>query len=454
MVFSGVTERGSGSEKVSDTSFGISPSAAITVGKIAFLLAVTDNTPTTDGVSTDHTGVADTDGHTWTKVFERTNSTGAAADGATASLWWTKVTSEIGTGDVVTLTIGTARTAKILGLFEVSVGAGNTIALAAGGSTFRETDVANPAALTLSGLASKEYLLLGLAGSENVQITWTEDADYTNVYAAEGFGSTGGGGATNVAARIGYRIATLTGDTFQPSVMGAVEHTMALLAFEEVSGGTLFTISPTGSITASGALNRQTDKALAGSATAAGSLLKLISKLITGTVTGAGTLSKTVSKLVTGSTTGTGALSTVKIVLLDMAGSTTAAGTLVKDVAKNLTGLITGTGTVAKTTSRTMAGASTPSGTLARLTDKVLAGSITGVGTMAKSVTKTLTGAITASGSVVKTIAKNLAGSITPSGVLTTIATVLRFLRWYVGAALTRFAVDLRNRWGSGRPRQ
>lgn len=244
MAFSAVTERGTAGSTTSDTSLGVSPSANLTVGKIVFAVLAFDNIATADGASTTNDTLTDTDGHTWTKVYERTRSDGVAADGATGSLWWTKVTTQIDTGDTVTFDVDSAVTAKCIGLFEVTVSAGNTIQLA--GSTFLEATGNNPGPLTLSGLPSKEYLLIGAAHSEGNGITWTEDADYTNVYAAEGFTSAAGGVATErVRVRIGYRIATLTGDTFQPTGLGNADHALALVAFEEVASGNTGTIGVT-----------------------------------------------------------------------------------------------------------------------------------------------------------------------------------------------------------------
>lgn len=251
MAFSAVTERGSFTEKVvGTTTVAVSPSAALTVGKIVFVLAITDCTTLVDGASTDHSALVDTDGHTWNKVYERTSSSGVSLDGPTHSLWWTKVTSEIGVADVITLTT-TATTAKLLMVWEATVGAGNTVAVATGGTAFQETVTNTAVSVTLAGLPSKEYLLLGISSREGEIVTWTEDADYTNVFAAEGI-TTGVGGAaiSNVTGNVGYRIATLTGDTFAATAPENLDNANALIAFEEVVvnqtlTGVLFQKAPT-----------------------------------------------------------------------------------------------------------------------------------------------------------------------------------------------------------------
>jgi hypothetical protein len=237
MAFSAVTERGSAADRTSDTSIAVSPSANLTVGKIVFVLVVTDNAQTTDGTSTNHDTLADTDTNTWNKVYERTAGGGAANAGVTASLWWTKVATQIDTTDSITFTGDTSWTSKLLMVWEATVGAGNTISLA--GSTFAEGATNDPGGLTLSGLTSKEYLFLGIIGREEEIVTWTEDADYTNVFAAEGI-TTGptGGAVTNVTGNVGYRILTGTGDTFDIAVGGIAtqDWTEAFLAFQEVAG--------------------------------------------------------------------------------------------------------------------------------------------------------------------------------------------------------------------------
>lgn len=269
MAFSAVTERGSATNKsVGGTTIAVSPTANLTVGKIVFAYGVVDNTATASGASTNHTSVTDTDGHTWNKVFERTMSSGVAADGVTHSLWWTKVATQIDTTDSITLTIGTGRTAKALLIFEVTITA-STIQVADDGTAFafQEANTSAPSVST-SGMTSQEYLHIGCMAVEEEVTTWNEDASYTNVFAAEGITSgPAGGNDTNVVGFLGSRIATLTGDTFNPTFAAARDMAVAVVAFEEVTGGvtlsgTLFTKAPTfptgvvtpGAVTLSGSL--------------------------------------------------------------------------------------------------------------------------------------------------------------------------------------------------------
>ncbi|QQS39286.1 glycosyltransferase [Candidatus Woesebacteria bacterium] len=230
-AISGITARNYAVENSSDTTIAVSPDAAITVGKIAIVSCVTDNTATSDGPSTDHS-LSDTDGHTWNKVFEETDSAGAAADGSTTSLWWTKVTSEIGTGDSITLTLGTARSDKIIAIVEATVGAGNTF-VAIPSSAIDHSNSATSLSDVQSGLTNREYLFFGLFGAEGEDTAKTPIANYTEQH--DRVSTTTGTAAVNVQMHVGTRILTGTGDTWTSSAVTFTNGIQSLTAFYEVS---------------------------------------------------------------------------------------------------------------------------------------------------------------------------------------------------------------------------
>jgi hypothetical protein len=78
------------------------------------------------------------------------------------------------------------------------------------------------------------------------------------------------------------------------------------------TGGTTFTITPSGSTTPAGNLSKQASKPLAGSAATVGTIAKKPAKALAGAVTPTGALVKLVSKALAGAVTPTGAL--VKLV--------------------------------------------------------------------------------------------------------------------------------------------
>ncbi len=242
-AFSAVTARGEASEEVNDSSISVSPSANLTVGKIIVVSATTDNAATADGASTLHS-ISDTRSNTWIKVFEETETDGAANDGATVSLWWTKVTTQIGTGDSVTLTTASNRTAKIIGLTEVTVTAGNTVASTTGytGNTHYAAAGSNPSHV-LSGLTSRAYFEVGTSGAEGTDQAKTP-TNLTEMYDTR----SGTSASTSVSYHVATRLQTATGDTWTSSAWTYTSAIASLTMFYEVADPT---IAVTGTLTSS-----------------------------------------------------------------------------------------------------------------------------------------------------------------------------------------------------------
>ncbi len=230
-AFSSPTARGSTVRTTSGTTIAVTPTANVTVGKIAFLGCVTDNTATANGASANHDSVADTDGHTWAEVFEETDSDTAAADGSTISLWWTKVTTQIDTTDAVTLTIDTARTDGVCGLVEVTIGAGKTVTAITLTPTHSDTHTMLSA--TSTGLTSQEYLFFGLFGAEGEDTAKTAIANYSELH--DLVSTTSGSADANVQLHIGTRIRTDTGDTWTSSAVTFTNGIQSLTMFYEVA---------------------------------------------------------------------------------------------------------------------------------------------------------------------------------------------------------------------------
>ena len=203
MAFSAVTARGSATEKVSDTTLAMSPSANLTVGKLVIVSCSTDNIATVDGASSNHS-LADTNGNPWIKISEYTETDGAANDGVCTSLFACIIKTQIGTGDSITLTTTSAVTNKIISTFEATVGSGSEFAV-------EQVGIGQAAiAASVSSLPKREYLLVGSAASEGNDNTKTADADYTERFDLR----TGSGtAATEICTHVQTRIATLTSDT-------------------------------------------------------------------------------------------------------------------------------------------------------------------------------------------------------------------------------------------------
>lgn len=234
MAFASVGSIGTvSSGNANQATIVMTTAATVEAGNLAVVIAAFDNHNTTDADHSEVTGVVDSaGGNTWSKFAEFTNGQGEAQAGTTVSIWGCRLATQLDSGQTITmsLTEANSRDATAMTGWEFTVGG----AVTQTASTGLAGDAADPAAITLSGLASKEYLWLwGIALESVVATTITQDSDYTAITAAgQGIGS----GATTVGG--GFRIATLTGDTVDASTSVDRDHAQVLVALEEaVAGG-------------------------------------------------------------------------------------------------------------------------------------------------------------------------------------------------------------------------
>lgn len=203
MAFSAITARGSAVETVSDASIAMSPSAALTVGKLVVVCVAIKNLATADGASNTVTGISDTQGHNWRKITEQTETAaGASNDGSTIAVFYTVVGTQIETTDTITATLSGSIGDKIICCFEATFDTTTSPQVAQVG--------VGPAAISasVSSLTSREYLLIGAHAAEGADQTKTPDADYT-----ERFDLRSQNAATAITIHVQTRIATLTADT-------------------------------------------------------------------------------------------------------------------------------------------------------------------------------------------------------------------------------------------------
>lgn len=418
--------RGTAQEKVSDTSIAASPTSAIEVDTIAVVWVACDNPSGLADGPTTVLSVSDTDGHTWTRLKEHTNN-GAAAAGVTAGIFATKLTSEIAATDVITATVSSAVTAKVVGFHKFTVAAGKTFAVA--NAVGANADGSSAFTVTSGTISSAERLWLGLAGIEGnaTRFPAAGDADYTLACDADGIIATSGGGeATNISMMAEFRIATLTADTYNMTLGGALDWAAIIVALDEVAeGGTTFTVDLAGTVTPTGALAKQTNKAVAGQVSPSGALTKQVSKLLAGAISPSGLLANVAQKALSGTITPAGALSNVKVAVLSVAGQITPAGALALLTSKIVGGTLTPSGALTKEVRKPLGGAITPAGALAQVRVAVLsvAGAITPTGMLSRLVQKALAGTTTPAGALTKRTDKTFAGSVAPAGIVSNVKT-------------------------------
>lgn len=188
-------------------------------GHAAIVWAATDNVATTDGETTLHSSITDSKSNVYTKACEFTNGQGAAAAGATVSVWFSKLATQLnGSTDSITLTTASAVTAKAIFAAEFAIGVGSVISLVGTCQTLAN-DNADAGSQTISGLASQEYLFVrGIATESRQATSMTATSGYA-LFGIDGCENTAGGtGASNIGACGETRILTGTGDTSDPTL--------------------------------------------------------------------------------------------------------------------------------------------------------------------------------------------------------------------------------------------
>lgn len=214
----------SGKSTAAGTTVTGTAGATAAVGNVIVAVVATDNTQTTDGNTSEVSSITDPRGNTWTKAREFCNGQGLANAGAVVAVFYCKVTTQIENADTITVTLANTHTAKAFtaDLFTVN----GTISVA--GTADLANDGADPGSMTISSLASKEYLFVrGIASESNTATALTPTSSYTS-FGAEQIGDTGTS-ATSMACRGEWRILTGTGDTSDPTLFSA-DHASAYVA--------------------------------------------------------------------------------------------------------------------------------------------------------------------------------------------------------------------------------
>lgn len=229
MAFAFVSNHGSVGVESSAASIAVGVAVAnIPVGRLAYAYFVSDNQSSGED-TTLHQSVADSKGNTWTKVKEVSGRTGAAADsGSTTSLWYSVITTElVASTDTVTLTLSTAKVARVGCLTSYSFANGVQLDDANGSPQHSTTP-----SVTSATLASASRLWLGLMGQDHGgTLGFSEDGDYTS---RQNIGS-GSNNTSGVRVWLAERIATLTADTYNPTKTTAADESMIIAAFQDVA---------------------------------------------------------------------------------------------------------------------------------------------------------------------------------------------------------------------------
>lgn len=175
-----VTNRGTFTHNTSATSFTCSPASNCTAGRIAICISADNNS--SGGATNNITNVTDSLGNTWTVapstavVFDN----GAAAAGVQGSIWTTAQNAGLlQTSTTITVTLGTATTAKSGTLTQISSSLGTVSVRTSGAKSAGATGTA----ATLGASASVnvgEAILAAFFIEAGTTQTCTGDGDTTN----------------------------------------------------------------------------------------------------------------------------------------------------------------------------------------------------------------------------------------------------------------------------------
>lgn len=211
------------SEAASSTSLACSVSGGnIEAGNVAVVVCATDNV-SGSGNTNDHSAVTDSVGNTYTKAYEFTEGTGGAAGGATISLHFSKLTTQLSATGTITCNFASVTDKAMHLIGEFTIGAGNTVSVA-GTPVGAESDGGDAPSQTVGSLTSGEYLWVrGIATESNGAISMT--ATSGGLFAlpldpSDGCNNTTGGGeASDMGACSEWDIATGTTNTSDPTLV-------------------------------------------------------------------------------------------------------------------------------------------------------------------------------------------------------------------------------------------
>lgn len=205
----------------------------VPVGDVIVVVVAKDNSGTSDTDSgVEFTQVTDGAGNVYTKARERVNGSPGAGNGAVAAIFFTKVTTQLNSGATITASFSVNITASAISAWRFTIGAGNVVSVEGGATGSPEEGTTTPS-VTLSGLASGEYLWVAATAVEGpIGQGFTQDSDYTSMNRQ---GTTGGGVTTNMTINPAFRIFSGTSDTYAPTLGTSSDLAQILVALKEAA---------------------------------------------------------------------------------------------------------------------------------------------------------------------------------------------------------------------------
>ena len=225
-----------GSSKTSGTTVVTSintTAGGLTAGSLVIVFVGKDNVSTTDGNTSEVSGISDSvGGNTYTALHEYCNSRGSANAGAVISIWYSILTNALLGTSTITATLSSSVTAKAIAAKGFTKGSSTTISLV-GSSDVNVVSTTGLGSPSITGLASAEHLYL--IGDASETSTTDSGASATGFTQDTSANTSGGSSASNMGVNCYHLIATDTGQS--PTTSGGASATKAvtMIALVEVS---------------------------------------------------------------------------------------------------------------------------------------------------------------------------------------------------------------------------
>ena len=228
-AFASVGTIGTATSTSAGTTLVLTPTNTCNAGNFCTLNIALDNTCTSDGNTTEVSGVVDSVGNSYLFFREFCHGTAGAGNGAAVSNWGVIPTTNLTSSDTVTITFANTITSKAANMWEFTIGAGNTVTVA-GNAADSGLDASDPASMAISGLSSQEYLFVRSIALEGNSGNFTVTGSYTAFTLAL---ANTGTASTSIFTRGEFRILTGTGDTSDPATSVDLDHASIYLALKE-----------------------------------------------------------------------------------------------------------------------------------------------------------------------------------------------------------------------------
>lgn len=228
MTFTAGTGFGVNNEKTSSSQLQISVNATIPANNLAIVCFASDNADGNDGPFIGlHSGCSDNAGNTWKRAYDYQmgGDTPGAGNGATVSVWYLDVTTQINTGTLITCTLSTAVVAKAMNSRMFSrTGAATTI-LAAGGDIQTANDIQ---AFDQTTANVDRLNLRATAGEISTGNVYTPTSGWTQISQT---GTTGAPASDNIQIYSEFHLMTGTSDSSDPSNTGTFDYASVYVVF-------------------------------------------------------------------------------------------------------------------------------------------------------------------------------------------------------------------------------